>query len=302
MRSGPAHVIILMATYNGMPWLTEQLSSLLAQTHRNWSLWVSDDGSTDGTRAAIMAFGKANPGRLARIVQGPGKGAAANFIHLMCHPDLPSGIVALCDQDDVWMPDKLARALDVLRDSDTRPCVWSARYAITDAALSRARPSPVWRRPPGFANAMVQNILSGHTLTLNAPALAVLRRAGVQDVPHHDWWVYLVMAATGAHIHVDDRIVLQYRQHGANLMGARNLTRLARMRGILDGTLQGWIAANVAALARSDLPLTQEACDVIAAWQEPGQSHSRLMRRFGLNRQSAQETGILYLVAALGKL
>lgn len=301
-QSKSSHVTILMATFNGMPWVTEQLSSLLGQTHRNWSLWVSDDGSGDGTAEAIKAFGAANPGRLARLINGPGRGAAENFMHMLCHPDLPPGIVALCDQDDVWLPQKLSYAVAALAASGGTPAVWSARYLVSDAGLSRSKPSARWGRGPSLANAMVQNILSGHTLTINAPALAALRQAGKRDVPHHDWWVYLVMAAIGAAIHVDERLVLHYRQHGRNVMGARNLTRLARLGGVLDGTLQGWIAANITALDAADLPLTPQAQALIAQWQNPAQGRLRVMRDFGLHRQSLAETGILHLVAALGKL
>ncbi|MFU8881548.1 MAG: glycosyltransferase [Rhodobacterales bacterium] len=301
-RIKTSHVTILMATFNGMPWVTEQLASLLGQTHQDWSLWVSDDGSSDGTRAAIRAFGAVHPGRLARLIKGPGRGAADNFMHMLCHPDLPPGIVALCDQDDVWLPEKLSYAVAALGASAARPAVWSARYLISDAGLSQSRASALWPHPPGLGNAMVQNILSGHTLTINAPALAALRRAGHRQVPHHDWWVYLVMAAIGAVIHVDHRLVLHYRQHGRNVMGARHLTRLVRLRGVLDGTLQRWIAANIAALAASDLPLTPEAQDLVARWQNPVKGRLRVMRDFGLHRQSWLETRILHLVAALGKL
>jgi len=301
-RIKTTHVTILMATYNGMPWVTAQLASLLVQTHQDWSLWVSDDGSSDDTRAAVTAFGADNPGRLARLIKGPGRGAADNFMHMICHPDLPPGMVALCDQDDVWLPEKLSYAVAALEPLAAQPAVWSARYLISDAGLSRSKPSAIWARPPCLGNAMVQNILSGHTLTINAPALAALRRAGHRDVPHHDWWVYLVMAAIGAVIHVDDRLVLHYRQHGRNVMGARHLTRLVRLRGLLNGTLQRWIAANITALAASDLPLTPEAQELIARWQNPAQGRLRVMQDFGLHRQSVLETRILHLVAALGKL
>jgi len=296
------HVTILMATFNGYPWLSWQLSSLLAQTHINWSLWVSDDGSSDETLRLLEDFGVANPGRLARIIDGPRNGAAANFLHLLCHPDLPAGPVAFCDQDDVWMPDKLTHAVEVLSTSGDKPAVWAARYLVSDEALAYSTPSAIWTRPPSFANAMVQNILSGHTLTLNALALAVLRKVGVTNVPHHDWWVYLVMTAIGAKVHVDDRIVLYYRQHDRNVMGARNLMRLARFRDTLDGTLQTWIASHIEALIHSDLPLAQDPMNLISAWQDLGKSRLEVVREFGVHRQSILETKFLHLVAALGKL
>ena len=285
-----------------MPWLPAQLDSLAAQTHPAWSLWVSDDGSTDGTRACLEDFAARHPGRVERVVTGPAQGSAANFLHLLCHPELPAGPVALCDQDDVWDAEKLALSLAALRGAGQVPAVWAARYAIADAGLTRAKPSARWMRPPSLANALVQNILSGHTLTLNAAALAHLRGAGIQPVPHHDWWIYLLMAATGARILVDDRLVLQYRQHDANLMGARHMMRLARLRGLFDGTMQSWISANVAALAQVDALLTPQARELVADWQNPDVANWRVMRRYGVHRQSLADTGILHLAAALGKV
>lgn len=298
----PTHVTIALATCNGMPWLQEQLDSLLAQRHGDWSLWVSDDGSDDGTRAVLQAFRAAHPSRVQRVIDGPGRGAAANFLHLLRHPALPDGLVALCDQDDVWLPDKLSLAVAELADKAETPAVWAARYVIADAELRGGRASPLWRRPPSLANAVVQNILSGHTLTLNAAALRLLRRGDMPDVPHHDWWIYLLMAAAGARICVSDQIVLKYRQHQANAMGARNLGRLLRLRRLSNGTLGQWIDRNMQALAARDDHIVPEARDMVAAWGDPTVSRLGFLRRFGCHRQSRVETGMLHLVATAGKL
>ncbi len=297
-QSPDDHIRILLCTRNGMPWLAAQLDSLLSQTHANWSLWVSDDGSTDDTLACLAAFQAAHPDRLERIITGPQQGAAANFLHLLCHPDLPAGPVALCDQDDIWYPEKLDWALKALGPSSL-PAVWAARYRVVDRDLAQSRPSPLWPRPPSLGNALVQNILSGHTLTLNAAAAALLRRAGPVTVPHHDWWIYLVMAATGGRILSDPRLVLDYRQHGANTMGARQTTRRARLRGLFDGTMQGWITRNLQALAQADLPLTPAARDLVTAWE--GATWATL-RRHHIHRQSRRETAALYLAALSRRL
>jgi glycosyltransferase involved in cell wall biosynthesis len=301
-QSPKTHVHILMATRNGMPWVEAQLASILAQAHRDWSLWISDDGSTDGTRAVLEAFRQAHPGRVGMIGDGPGRGAAANFLHLLRHPDLPSGVVAFCDQDDVWRPQKLSMALERLAASGAAPAVWSARYVFADERLSGRRTSADWPRPPAFGNAVVQNILSGHTLTMNAAALSLLRRGPDPDVPHHDWWVYLVMASGGARMIHDARIALTYRQHGQNVLGARHLGRLARMRALADGTMGGWIRRNLRALAAADVPLTAEAQGFLQAWQAEGRLTPSLLRDHGIYRQSWIETRLLQLVAARGKL
>jgi hypothetical protein len=233
---------------------------------------------------------------------GRAGGAAANFLHLLRHPALPDGLVALCDQDDVWLPDKLSLAVAELADKADTPAVWAARYLIADADLRRGRSSPLWRRPPSLANAVVQNILSGHTLTLNAAALRLLRRGDMPNVPHHDWWIYLLMAAAGARISVSDQIVLKYRQHHANTMGARDLGRLLRLRSLSNGTVGQWIDRNMQALAALDDHITPDARDMVAAWNDPSLSKRLFLHRFRVHRQSRVETGMLHLVATVGKL
>lgn len=296
------HVLILMATRNGMPWLDAQLDSLVAQTHRNWSLWVSDDGSTDATLSTLAAFDRAHPGRLTRVLDGPRKGSAANFLHLVCQPDRPAGMVAFCDQDDVWRPEKLARAVACLQGLGSDPAVWACRYNVTDHALRQGRESRLWPHAPSLQNAVVQNILSGHSLTLNAAATERLRAAGQVDVPHHDWWTYLVMAATGAQIVFDPAVLLAYRQHGGNVMGDGAKARAVRLATVLDGTLGRWIGMNLQALAQAGLPLNPQATALLSAWRDPALPRAKVLRQFGIHRQSRAETGLLYLAAWLGKL
>ena len=109
----PAHdcVTVLMAVRNGAQTLPAQLDSLAAQSHANWRLIASDDGSTDGSRAILQRFaqGRVTLGQVA-VVEGPGQGFVANFLSLLARPGV-SGPVALSDQDDIWFPDKLQRAL-----------------------------------------------------------------------------------------------------------------------------------------------------------------------------------------------
>lgn len=290
-----APVQILMSTYNGAHWIEAQLESFLAQSHLYWQLWVSDDGSSDTTRDILRAFDARNPGKLVAVLEGPGKGSAANFMHLLCHDALPSGIVALSDQDDVWHPHKLKRAVSALQRAGPAPCVWSARYRITDARQRPLWGSPVWTRGPSLGNALVQNILSGHTLTLNAAALAQVRAAGPQDVPFHDWWIYLLMMATGARAGgLRDRARLPSAWRECNWP-----TRLGA--GEQD---ERFAAQNLQALAQANaLPLTREAETLLQNWPG-GRALQRigLMRAFDIHRQSRHETVLLYLSAAMGRI
>lgn len=294
-----AHVHILMGTFNGGRWLGAQLDSFLAQTHTCWTLWVSDDGSSDDTRAQLEAFASRYPGRLIRIMDGPRQGSAANFLHLLCHPDLPSGIVALSDQDDVWMPHKLERAVAQLNTAGPAPCVWSARYMISNAELKASRTSEIWSRGPSLGNAVVQNIMSGHTLTLNPAAVELMRCAEKQKVPHHDWWIYLVMMACGARALLDPELVLHYRQHNANTIGVRSSAsaRWRRLSGLMKGDMHAWINGNLEALDNSKkLPLTTSARELLDRWHDHRLYNKlRLLLDLNIHRQSRLETVMFYI-------
>src|SRR5690606_22824866 len=121
-------------------WVGEQLASLAAQELDDWALWVSDDGSTDGTMAVLEAFRAERQGKNeVTIVEGPGAGSAAlNFLHLLTRPELPLGprtVVALCDQDDVWLPEKLGRGLALLADAaEDVPLLYGAQAILVDRA------------------------------------------------------------------------------------------------------------------------------------------------------------------------
>ncbi|MGY6695583.1 MAG: glycosyltransferase [Roseinatronobacter sp.] len=299
-------VHILMCTYNGANWLQSQLDSLLIQSYSNWQLWVSDDGSTDDTQEILNSFARRHPGRVAAIFDGPRQGSsAANFLSLICHPDLPAGYVALCDQDDIWLPVKLEHAMEKLRPTSGKPCGWSGRYMFTDAKMRPQSVSASWPRGPSFENALVQNIMSGHTLTLNPEALALVRSGGRVSVPHHDWWIYLVLMACDAHAIIDPEIVLHYRQHDSNTVGQRGglKARTTRAAILLNGGLRNWISANLEALSQADLPLSQKGHCLKALYRQHGRSDlQHILQHFAVHRQSRFETAALALAKLLRRL
>ncbi|NUB46527.1 glycosyltransferase [Fertoebacter nigrum] len=314
MPPDPRHVTILLCTLNGAAFLREQLASYLRQTHGNWSLWVSDDGSTDGTGDILAAFardhGRANGGAHdIRLLRGPGRGgSAANFLSLLGHPDLPPGLVALSDQDDIWLPGKLARALRCIPAGAAEPVIYSAQSFYIDGAGRRIGGS---RPPPGapvFATAMLQNVLAGHSMVLNAQALALVRAAGQPPVPFHDWWLTLLVTAAGGRAVLDRRRVLLYRQHGGNVMGAPGGLRagLRRASLVLAQDYGTWVAANARALqaAAPLLPAPQRAtvAAFLAAPRRAGPGRIALLRRLGLRRQGWRATAVVYLAALLGRV
>lgn len=317
------HVCILMGTYDGARWLPAQLASIAAQTHADWSLILRDDGSQDDTADVVADFARRHPGRDILFLRGPGgQGSAANFLALLAEACVPQGCaLAFADQDDAWLPGKIARALaEIARAQDDaqsgagpRPAVYASRTILTDAALQPDRISTLHRRPPAFGNALVQNVLAGNTIVLD-PAAATLMRATTDaalgaDVPFHDWWIYQVMTGAGGIVINDTEPGLYYRQHGANVLGAHRgmAGGLARLGMIRDSRYAGWLDRNLAALARVAGHLTpahrQMAADFAALRRAPG-GIARMagLARLGIHRQTRAGDLMLRLLALTGRL
>src|SRR5260370_18190510 len=144
-------VRIVVWTLKGEGFLPEQLASLQKQTFKNWRLIASDDGSSDRTKSILHAFQKSfEPGKV-EIMDGPRRGAPANFLFLACAENLVSDFYAFCDQDDIWEPDKLARAVDLLKKvGPDIPALYGSRTRLFDQNANEKAFSPTFTRGPAF--------------------------------------------------------------------------------------------------------------------------------------------------------
>lgn len=291
------HVTILMGTRNGAAHLRAQLASLAAQDHPRWSLWVSDDGSTDATLPVLRGFARTcrNP---VILLPGPERGLAANYLALLCHPDLPEGPVAFADQDDLWLPTHLRRGLTALGQEPDGPGQAYVPHRLLWRAGQVPRPMP-WRiaRAPGFRNALVESLLAGSGLMLDTAAMRLARRAGPVEVPFWDWWLYLLLSGAGAALHHDHMPGLLYRAHGGNALGPRAGIRAAlwRLRHLRNGTYHHWIAANLAALEPHMALLTPDARAILGPLLPL--ADRRRLRRLSPHRQWRQDRLALWLAA-----
>jgi glycosyltransferase involved in cell wall biosynthesis len=140
-------------------------------------MWVSDDGSTDATAATVEAWrSRWNKGSLT-LVEGPGKGFAANFRSMIIDPRIDADYYAFCDQDDVWERDRLESAIRWMQGEDMEaPLLFCSRTATISEAGDPAGHSPLFRRPPSFRNALVQSIAGGNTMFFNREARDLLAK------------------------------------------------------------------------------------------------------------------------------
>lgn len=226
-------VAILLATYNGERYIAEQLESIVEQTYQNWHLFVSDDGSSDGTLRVIEDFRFQYPDRVTIISRGHRMGGAKeNFFHLMRIVPRTFKAYCFCDQDDNWLPEKIEKTLRALKtidfESEDCPCLAFCDARVVDADLclldrSFVSFTDVNPNATSLPELLVQNPISGAEVMVNNRALELASRpSNLEGIDMHDQWLGLVVSAFGRITFVDEAL-FEYRQHGDNEVGAKKM-------------------------------------------------------------------------------
>ncbi|WP_245399054.1 glycosyltransferase family 2 protein [Pseudomonas syringae] len=308
--TGLVDVAILMCTYNGAAYLHEQLESFRAQSFQNWTLYVSDDASTDATRSILADYQRHWGERKMVIFDGPCQGFGKNFISLLKRPEIQARYYAFSDQDDIWFSDKLERSVKRLETvTEKTPGLYCSRTRLIDANGKVIGFSPLFSRPTSFRNALVQSIAGANTMLVNHAA-----REGLMLIPNdativaHDWLTYIIVTACGGEAIYDSEPSLDYRQHSGNLIGANSSfsDRVARFRKMLSGRFAEWNDTNIQilnALSHGISKDSQAALQHFASGR-----HLKLPERMcevyksGVYRQTTAGNISLIVAALLGRL
>lgn len=317
MAGGTGRTAILMGLYNGAAHLQEQLDSFTTQTVPKWDLIVSDDGSRDEGPEIVERFAQdqVEQGRSVSRVAGPGQGFCANFLTLMANTPAGTDWVALSDQDDVWLPQRLEAGQRAMSDVPAEvPALFGSATWIVEEDLSGRRMSPRFARPPSFRNALVQSIAGGNTMLLNRAGVDLARAAAAEALAAdclpvtHDWWLYQLISGAGGQVIRSEQPTVLYRQHGDNLFGTNLGTRAAlkRLRMVTSGDLAAWTACNARALSVSAHRLTPENRALLDRFTcirtQDMVSRLRSFRELGIYRQGRAGQAALWLAASLGRL
>ena len=267
-------VAVLMAVFRDARFLPAQLSSIRAQERVDLDLWISRDCDEEDVGRVLEEHRLAFGAERFHLRAGPRRGATANFLSLVFDEAIRADYFAYADQDDVWEPDKLARAIAALeRLPAAVPALYSARSRLIDERGRLLGLSPLRdRRPPCFRNALAQNIVNGHSAVFNRAARTLLRASGVREAPFHDWWTYLLVAGAGGRVLYDPRPGVRYRLHDRNLTGRRpGATVPARafrfLRRVANGETRRAIAANLRTLRHAESLLTPENRRILAVYE-----------------------------------
>ncbi|MCY7485306.1 glycosyltransferase family 2 protein [Paenibacillus alvei] len=228
-------VQVLVSTYNGEKYLAEQLNSLLEQTYPHTFITIRDDGSSDSTVSVIKEYVSEFPDKI-EAIYGENVGVIASFFELLsCYMHSDADYICFCDQDDVWMTDKLERGVSSLNgDLENTPMMYlTATQMVNDSLQLLNTWPPIPQRGPSFFNALVENIAVGATIMLNRSAVKHITEnlPNTESIVMHDWWVYLFVSAYGKVIY-DDKPSIYYRQHENNVVGGQ--------QGFLDKWKTKW--------------------------------------------------------------
>ncbi|MDD1508263.1 glycosyltransferase [Pseudomonas sp. CNPSo 3701] len=253
-------VAVLLAAYNGMQWLSEQLESILSQDGVDVTLYVSVDRSNDGTYEWVCSVADSDS-RIVPLRYGEVFGGAAkNFFRLLCDVNFESfDYIAFADQDDIWLPNKLQRAHYHLQ---SRSC---DGYSTNVTALwpdgrrtlvNKSQPQMKWdyyfeAAGPGCTYVMTARLAKA------IKQCVLAHRERIEEVALHDWFCYAFARSKGYSWYIDSEPSMLYRQHAHNQFGANTGTKALRSR--LKQIYSGWWLSQVrlqaSILQARELPL-----------------------------------------------
>lgn len=192
---------VLLSTYNGEKYIHDQIASIASQSGVDVALTIRDDGSQDGSVAqARLVAAKYN--LPCEIIEGNNIGFLNSFEELLLNAQ-GFQYYAFSDQDDVWQPEKLSKAIAVLQDSGDSPAVYASSVLITDEKLRQiARndfPSFIYSVPSEF----VRHRLAGHTMVWNEALQRRIRNIGKLSVWSHDQHILLLALLHSAKLYLD---------------------------------------------------------------------------------------------------
>ncbi|MEW4431804.1 glycosyltransferase [Paenibacillus pabuli] len=253
-------VCIMLSTYNGVKYIDEQMESLLAQHEVDVQINIRDDGSSEGTVQKLSEYAESHPDQI-RFIEGKNLGVIGSFFELMRQTEPVYDYYAFCDQDDVWKPEKLIRAITKLqlRQSNV-PLMYCSSTQMVDQDLNNLDVWPTLPpKPLSMYNAMVENCCVGCTMVLNPITFEQIRGSIPSDLKQvimHDRWIYLYVSTFGEVI-FDEKPMILYRQHQENVLG-----------GSSEGWLIKWKSRLKRLLSEGSFRLSRQASCFLETYKD----------------------------------
>ena len=222
LKIGPAkpdRIAVLMSTFNGSQYILQQIESILSELSPHDNIYIRDDGSLDNTVELVQSIDDA---RIVIYSDRKNIGFGRSFMNLMKMVPEFFDFYFFSDQDDIWIPGRVKRALNILKQRNT-PCMTCSRLVLVSPDLKNLGMSPKYKLPADFNNAICQNIATGCTISINQQAMILLNSIPMDHynegkMYYHDWWIYLNISYFG-NVYFDSEPSVLYRQHASNQIG-----------------------------------------------------------------------------------
>jgi glycosyltransferase involved in cell wall biosynthesis len=301
---------VLLCTYNGEQYLSQQIDSIIDQTHKHWKIYVSDDGSTDRTLLILEDYKKKIGEEKLHIFKGPENGFAKNFLSLINRKEIDTDYFAFSDQDDIWLKHKLERSLNLLSSipADT-PGLYCSRTKLFGNSRTTSEMSPLFQASPSFRNALVQSLAGGNTMLINRQSRKLLQSIDSDlKIISHDWITYLIVSGSGGHVIYDAEPSVLYRQHENNLIGG-NMSirdRINRLQQVMSGSFIEWNDCNLLIINSLKSILTHQNKTTLESFEQARRSpllkRIALIVKSGVYRQTLAGNISLAIATILKKL
>lgn len=221
-------VAILLSTYNGEKYLSQQIDSIINQTFKEWKLFIRDDGSTDGTREIIKKYTNSYNNIFFFDDDGLNLKSAKSFLKLLQNVESP--YYMFCDQDDVWLPRKIEimiKEIQVLEDyNQDCPILIHSDLYVVDSNLKVISDS-FWNYSSIDPYVILEKYIRvTNSVTGCATFFNSLARSEALNVPDnldiimHDYWLPITVLSKNGLVKPIEYKTVYYRQHERNVIGA----------------------------------------------------------------------------------
>lgn len=300
-----AKIQVLLSAYNGEKYILEQLESIQQQKEVELSILIRDDESTDKTVTLLKDYAAVHAN--VQFYTGKNVGASASFFDLVEKADKKNEFFAFADQDDIWLPDKLSRALQCLSQEkeQAQPLLYASQVQYANADLSLINASLYQReKKPAFGNALVENICMGCTEVFNRQLLECVASHRPQSSIMHDWWFYLTASCFGT-VYYDKESYILYRQHETNEVGMQEnwrkrwkhrLKQFKKRKGTLQEQAVDFLQQYGSAIPEYEKVLQ------LATYKDSLKQRMELIKNREVYRQERLDNQVYHLLFFLGLL
>ncbi|MDE6946676.1 MAG: glycosyltransferase family 2 protein [Anaeroplasmataceae bacterium] len=215
-------IAVIMSSYNGEKFIEEQINSILGQTNVEVGLYIRDDGSSDGTLDILKKYSQNSNIHLVQFENDTNLGVCYSFLKTLQYAieqEPNTEYFSFADQDDVWLPQKLEKAIEKIKSYKNDYVVYYSNKTFVNKTLELINKEKI-KFYDDFFEAYCSSLASGCTMVFNKKMAKLSLTPLPQNAEFHDSWIYRLNKYVHGKIVFDKNSYILYRQHGNNVCGS----------------------------------------------------------------------------------